>query len=246
MGIMSTLFGGGGGGKHFIGTEEWRAANKKLSDRVGGAIDQSKTPQQSAYGPKGPNVGADNRAFSDPYKQFKFQQPNLQSKTGAFGQLLGRTGTEFGRQARGTADAATRNMMRSGSYSPAAMKNLLLGSQKTAQEGLEGMGEKAAVDIGSEEARLNLDTQKEQARQGELSKEFAQKGGALAQEGKTAQAELQLKDLMQNKDFFRQLLELYGNQQTLPYTPKGGSSGGGGGIAGRILGGAAAGAMSLI
>jgi len=253
-------FGGGGFKGYKPSGDEWKQSNQMLRDRVGGMIKGIPNPKDMAFGNRAPNLGVGgksswgfgNKTFTSPYQKYGFTAPDLTGKKSAFSTILGQAGNQFSRQSRASSDAAMRNMMKSGTYNPAAMNKVLLDSQTKAQEGIESMGTKGAYDIASEQAKYDFEKQLQDARQGELAKEFEQKGGQLAlageelaQKGKTAEAEFKLKDLLQNKDYLAKLLELYGQQQVLPYAAAQ-KQGGGGGIFGQVLGSAAGALASKI
>lgn len=97
------------------------------------------------------------------YGAATFTAPDLSKKGGLFSQMLGQAGSQMLRQQRGGLDEARREMVRSGTYSPAAMKNLTLEGQKVTTEGIEGMGLKGAYDLASEQAKYDYQQQLDQA-----------------------------------------------------------------------------------
>lgn len=178
-------------------------------DRLKGALGNIPNPQEYKLGSQGANA-------------YKFTMPTaLDEKTGLFSQMFNNTQTGLQRNQQATLDKAKRDSMLTGTFSPGQFKNLALQSQQNVDDTLGKYGTQGAFDLATERAKYEAGNQQAQAGENR------------------AWEDLGLKNDVQNKGYFTDLLKTLIEGHVKPYAgAQGATPGSSGWLPGLISGGA--------
>lgn len=251
MGFMSFLFGSKPKDTSYH-SKHTQEADDLMFGKMKDAMSGVQTPDQTPFGSGGPELdiggksswGFGNPVFNKQYNPYQYSMPTaLDAKKGLFGTLLGNTNREVLRNQNKAVDDMTRSSIRAGTYSPAMMKNTILGAQKTAGETMGDYGTKTAMDLATETAKAQQDLQQNQAAENQAARNLNLEGGkaALAGEqaalgGQEALNEEKMKNTEMGQNYFMNLMNQMTNSYINPYTKTGQTTGGSQGALGSILG----------